>query len=70
MTESVVKDMVDMIQADERVAYTYGIVGSGGGEEVYKASINMELIDRGSRPAASVVMKQLRGKPLSSAMST
>lgn len=62
MTESVVRDMVDVIQADERVAYTYGIVGSGGGEEVYKASINMELIDRGSRPAAGTVMRQLRNK--------
>ncbi len=62
ITESVVRDMVDIIQADKRVAYTYGILGSGGGEEVYKATINIELIDRGSRPAASTMMKQLRGK--------
>jgi HAE1 family hydrophobic/amphiphilic exporter-1 len=62
MTESVVRDMVDVIQADKSVAYTYGIVGSGAGEEVYKASINIELIDRGSRPPAGTVMRRLRSK--------
>lgn len=62
MTESVVRDMVDTIEADPRVAYTYGIVGSGGGEEVYKAFINVELIQRGERQSAGTVMRQLRGK--------
>ena len=62
MTESVVSDMVDILRSDERIAYTYGILGSGSGEEVYKAAINIELIDRGSRPAAGVIMKQLRSK--------
>ena len=62
VTEQVVKDMVDIIQADSRVAYTYGVVGSGGGQEVYKATINIELIDKGSRPKAGIIMKQLREK--------
>lgn len=62
VTESIVKDMVDIIQADSSVAYTYGTVGSGSGEEVYKANINIELIDRNSRPKAGVIMKQLRKK--------
>ena len=62
VTEQVVNDMVDIIQADSRVAYTYGVVGSGGGQEVYKATINIELIDKGSRPKAGIIMKQLREK--------
>ncbi len=62
VTESVVRNMVDIIQADSRVAYTYGVVGSGGGQEVYKASINIELIDRGSRPKAGIIMRELREK--------
>lgn len=62
VTDSVTKAMVDMIQQDKNVAYTYGIVGSGGGQEIYKSNINIELIDRSSRPRAGVVMRQLREK--------
>ncbi|MDL2298157.1 efflux RND transporter permease subunit [Synergistaceae bacterium OttesenSCG-928-D05] len=60
VTDNVVHQMVDIIQQDSRVAYTYGVVGSGAGEEVYKATINIELIDRSQRPRASVIMGQLR----------
>lgn len=62
VTERVVHEMVDIIQQDPRVAYTYGVVGSGYGEEVYKATINIELVDRSRRPRAAVIMGQLRGK--------
>lgn len=62
VTERVVHEMVDLIQEDPRVAYTYGVVGSGYGEEVYKGTINIELIDRSRRPRAAVIMGQLRGK--------
>ena len=46
----------------KRQAYTYGIVGSGAGEEVYKSTINIELIDRKLRPKAAAVMRRLREK--------
>ena len=62
VTESVVKEMVDKVQEDPRVAYTYGVVGSGSGEEVYKGTINIELIDRSKRERAGVIMGQLRKK--------
>lgn len=62
VTQSVVYEMVDIIQMDPRVAYTYGVVGSGSGEEVYKGTINIELIDRSKRQRASAIMAQLRGK--------
>ena len=62
VTDSVTKEMVDMIQQDKAVAYTYGIVGSGAGEEVYKSTINIELIDRKLRPNAATVMRRLREK--------
>ncbi len=61
-TERVTKDMVKMIQKDPRVAYTYGVAGSGSGQEVYKATINIELIGRTKRPKASIIMKALREK--------
>ena len=60
VTESVIKDMVKVIRADKSVAYTYGVVGSGSGQEVYKGTINIELINRTERPRAAVVMKRLR----------
>lgn len=62
VTDSVTKEMVDMIQKDKAVAYTYGVVGSGAGQEVYKSTINIELIQRNMRPRASVVMRRLREK--------
>ena len=62
VTENVIKEMVDKVQEDPRVAYTYGIVGSGFGEEVYKGTINIELIDRSKRERANVIMGQLRKK--------
>ncbi len=62
VTGRVVGDMVDVIQQDPRVAYTYGFVGSGSGSEIYKATINIELIERRKRDRASVIMGQLRRK--------
>ena len=62
VTDRVIKAMVETIQKDPAVAYTYGVVGSGAGQEVYKGNINIELVDRGSRPRAGIVMKRLRGK--------
>ncbi|MDO4988700.1 MAG: efflux RND transporter permease subunit [Synergistes sp.] len=62
VTNRVTKEMVDMIQQDSAVAYTYGVVGSGAGEEVYKSTLNIELIDSKLRPRAAVVMKRLRAK--------
>lgn len=62
VTERIIKEMIAKVQEDSRVAYTYGIVGSGSGEEVYKGTINIELIDRSKRERANVIMGQLRKK--------
>ena len=62
VTEKVTKQMVELIQKDKSVAYTYGVVGSGSGQEVYKSTINIELIARNLRPRAGAVMKELRTK--------
>ncbi len=62
VTQRVTREMVEMIQQDPRVAYTYGIVGSGAGEDVYKSTINIELIDRKQRPKAGVIMTELRNR--------
>lgn len=62
VTDAVTKQMVEAIKQDEAVAYTYGVVGSGSGQEVYKSNINIELVDASLRPKASVVMKRLREK--------
>ena len=62
MTKSVTREMVKLIEKDPRVAYTYSIVASGTGREVYKSTINIQLVNRSMRPRASVVMRQLRSK--------
>lgn len=62
VTTTVTKEMIDLIQKDKNVLYTYGIIGSGGGQEIYKAAINIQLINRSHRPRANIIMKQLRGK--------
>lgn len=62
VTERVMGEMIALIQQDPRVAHTYGVAGSGAGEEVYKGNINIELIDRSKRERAGVIMRQLREK--------
>lgn len=62
VTKDVTRRMVDIIKQDPAVAYTYGVVGSGSGQEIYKTTINIELINASERPRAPVVMKRLREK--------
>jgi HAE1 family hydrophobic/amphiphilic exporter-1 len=62
VTERVMGEMIDVIKTDPRVAYTYGVAGSGQGEEVYRGSLNIELIDKKQRESASVVMGDIRRK--------
>ena len=62
ITKFVTKEMIRLLESDPRVAYTYSIVASGTGREVYKSTINIQLVDRSQRPRAGVVMKQLRAK--------
>ncbi|MDR1886197.1 MAG: efflux RND transporter permease subunit [Synergistaceae bacterium] len=62
VTERVMGEMIDVIRSDPRVAYTYGVAGSGAGEEVYKGSLTVELIDKKRRESASEVMGDLRRK--------
>jgi HAE1 family hydrophobic/amphiphilic exporter-1 len=65
VTERVMGEMIDVVKADPRVAYTYGVAGSGQGEEVYRGSLNIELIDKKRRESSSVIMGQLRRRLVS-----
>jgi HAE1 family hydrophobic/amphiphilic exporter-1 len=62
VTERVMGEMIDIIQADPGVSYTYGVAGSGAGEEVYKGNLSVELADRDQRESSSVIMGRLRKK--------
>ncbi|MEG1641611.1 MAG: efflux RND transporter permease subunit, partial [Synergistaceae bacterium] len=62
VTESVMSDMIKVVESDSAVDYTNSNAGSGAGEEVYKGRIFATLTDRSTRPKASIVMKRLRAK--------
>jgi HAE1 family hydrophobic/amphiphilic exporter-1 len=62
VTESVMGDMIDVLQADPNVAYTYGVAGSGAGEEVYKGNITVQLVDKNLRESSNTLMGSLRRK--------
>jgi HAE1 family hydrophobic/amphiphilic exporter-1 len=62
VTERVMGEMIDVIQANPSVAYTYGVAGSGSGEEVYRGNLTIELIEKNKREPASAVMAQIRQK--------
>jgi HAE1 family hydrophobic/amphiphilic exporter-1 len=62
VTERVMGEMIEVIEADPRVAYTYGVAGSGQGQEVYKGNLTIELIPKNQRERSSVIMGQLRQK--------
>jgi HAE1 family hydrophobic/amphiphilic exporter-1 len=62
VTERVMSEMIEVVEADPRVAYTYGVAGSGQGQEVYKGNITVELVSRDKRESANVIMGQIRRK--------
>ncbi|MDR0765053.1 MAG: efflux RND transporter permease subunit [Synergistaceae bacterium] len=62
VTEQVMGEMIKVIEADPRVAYTYGVAGSGQGQEVYKGSLTIELIPKNQREPSNVIMGQIRRK--------
>lgn len=62
VTSATTKEMIDVLQKDKNVLYTFGIVGSGGGQEIYKSVINIQLINRSQRPRAGALMRQYRNK--------
>ncbi|GHV26579.1 acriflavin resistance protein [Synergistales bacterium] len=62
VTERVMNEMIDVIRQDPQVTYTYGVAGSGSGEEVYKGTINVNLTDRSKRKSSSAIMRQIREK--------
>jgi HAE1 family hydrophobic/amphiphilic exporter-1 len=62
VTEQVMGGMIKVIEADPRVAYTYGVAGSGQGQEVYKGSLTIELIPKKQREPSNVIMGQIRRK--------
>ncbi len=61
VTTEITRQAIELIQKDPAVAYTFGSIGSGAGEEVYKSTIQIKLIDRKKRDNATVVQKRLRG---------
>jgi HAE1 family hydrophobic/amphiphilic exporter-1 len=62
VTERVMSEMIEIIERDPSVEFTYGTIGSGQGQEVYKGSLTLELVPKNRRPASSVVMSVLRNK--------
>ena len=62
VTERVMSEMIHVIEQNPSVAYTYGVAGSGQGQEIYKGSLTIELVAKDRRPAASAVMSALRRK--------
>jgi HAE1 family hydrophobic/amphiphilic exporter-1 len=62
VTERVMGEMIKVIEEDPQVAYTYGVAGSGQGQEVYKGSLTIELVPRDKREKSNVIMGQIRRK--------
>ena len=62
VTEKVMEEMVAVVLKDPAVAYTNSYAGSGSGNEVYKATIEIALKDRSEREKAQIVMRRLRSK--------
>ncbi|MDO4219266.1 MAG: efflux RND transporter permease subunit [Synergistaceae bacterium] len=60
VTTEITRQAIELIQKDPAVAYTFGSIGSGAGEEVYKSTIQIKLVDRKKRDNATVVQKRLR----------
>jgi HAE1 family hydrophobic/amphiphilic exporter-1 len=62
VTEQVMGEMIKIVEADPRVAYTYGVAGSGQGQEVYRGNLTIELIPKKLREPSNVIMGQIRRK--------
>lgn len=62
VTEKVMAEMVAVVLKDPAVAYTNSYSGSGSGDEVYKASLNIVLKERSERENTQIVMRRLRSK--------
>jgi len=60
VTERVMGEMISVIAEDPRVAYTYGVAGSGQGQEVYRGNLTIELIPRDQRERSHIIMGQIR----------
>ena len=61
-TEAFLMEAGKLVRQDPRVAYTYGTAGSGQGGEVYKGTLNVELVARDQRPPVSAIMGEYRKK--------
>jgi HAE1 family hydrophobic/amphiphilic exporter-1 len=62
VTEQVMSEMIKVVEADPRVSYTYGVAGSGQGQEVYKGNLTIQLIPKKLREPSNVIMGQIRRK--------
>ena len=62
VTSATTKEMIDLLQKNKNVLFTYGIVGSGAGQEIYRSTINIQLINRAHRPKSSLLMRQFRNE--------
>jgi HAE1 family hydrophobic/amphiphilic exporter-1 len=62
VTQRVMGEMIDVIKKESGVAYTYGVVGSGAGREVYRGNLTIELINKKQRDSAMVIMGRIRRK--------
>jgi HAE1 family hydrophobic/amphiphilic exporter-1 len=62
VTERVMSEMIKVVEADPRVSYTYGVAGSGQGQEVYRGNLTIQLIPKNLREPSNVIMGQIRRK--------
>ena len=60
VTTEITREAINVIRQDPAVAYTFGSIGSGAGEEVYKSTLQIKLVDRSKRENATIVQNRLR----------
>ena len=60
VTTQITREAINVIRQDPAVAYTFGSIGSGAGEEVYKSTLQIKLVDRSKRENATIVQDRLR----------
>ena len=59
-SERIFRELDERLRKSSLVAYTYGTVGMGTGQEVNKGDISVELIPRNQRPNAKEIMNEFR----------
>jgi len=59
-SERIFRELDTAIRSNPHVAYTYGTVGMGTGQEVNKGDVSVVLVPRNRRPGAAAIMNDFR----------